>query len=86
MRRSIALSGIFLVAVGSIFLGYGMCHVWVHGVSADESVWNILLPKFEGDLLSLISLSSTVMVLGTIFLLWAYRLEDRPKDRKIRKG
>jgi len=74
MRRAIAIAGIFLIVVGSIFLIFGMWCAWTYGVSADIPLWNLLFPEAGGDLFSLLSLSSSVIVLGIIFLAWAYKL------------
>jgi len=86
MRKSIALAGVFLIVVGSISLIFGMWHAWTYGVSADIPLWNLLFPEAGGDLFSLVSLSSSAIVLGIVFLLWAYKLQNQLKDEKIRKG
>jgi len=83
MRRSIALAGIFLIAAGSIFLIFGMWYASTYGVSADISLWNLLFPEAGGNLFSLISLSSSAIVLGVIFILWAYKLKPI-KEQKNR--
>jgi len=86
MRRSVALAGIFLIVVGSIFLILGIWYASTYGVSKDIPLWNLLFPEAGGDLFSLISLSSSAVVLGVIFLLWAYKLRNHLERRKIRKG
>jgi len=76
-RRAIVSSGVFLFVVGSIFHVFGMWHAWMYEVSSDIPLWNLLYPEAGGGLLSLMGLSSSAIVSGIIFLLWAYKL---PKE------
>jgi len=86
MRRSIAAAGVFLIMVGSIFLIFGMYYAWTYGVSADIPLWNLLFPEAGGNIFSLMSLSSSSIVLGIVFLLWALRLRNNQKTDATRKG
>jgi len=76
MRRSIALAGMFLIVAGSMFLIFGISYALMYGVSADIPLWNLLFPGSGGDLFSLLSLSSSAIVLGIVFLLWAYKFRN----------
>lgn len=75
-RKSIAFSGIFLIVVGSLSLAFGLWYAWMNGISANISIRDILLPELSGNLLWLLSVSCSAIVLGIIFLLWAYKLRN----------
>jgi len=78
-RRRIAISGIFLTVIGSIFFTFGLWYAWTYGIDRTVSPWDVLVPYFGENLLSLIVLSGSTTVLGIIFILWAYKF---PKDSK----
>jgi len=80
MRKSIAFAGVFLIVIGSIFLIFGLWHALTYGVSADIPLWNLLFPEAGYDLFSLMSLSSSAIALGIVFLLWAYKLRKQIKE------
>jgi len=75
-KRSIFFFGIFLIAVGSISLAFGLWYAYTNGISPNLSISDILLPELSGNLLWLISVSCSTIVLGIIFLLWAYKLKN----------
>ncbi len=75
--RSIAIAGIFLIVVGSIFLIFGLWYAWLYGISTDMSIQDLLFPEFSGNLLWLISLDCSTIVLGFIFVRWAYKLSKQ---------
>lgn len=75
-RRSIAFSGVFLVVVGSVFLAFGLWYVWTSGFSNGLTARDIMVPEFSGNLFWLISVSSSTIMLGIIFIWWAYRLRN----------
>jgi len=79
-RRSIAIAGVFLIAVGSIFLIFGILYALMYGISADMSVRKILFPEWAADLLSLISGGCSMIALGIIFVLWANKLPKQLKN------
>jgi len=85
MRRSIAVAGIFLIMVGSTFLVFGLWYAWMYGISTDIPIWTLLFSEGAHDLLSLISVSCSTIVLGIIFVLWAYKLSKQLKN-KNREG
>jgi hypothetical protein len=78
-RRSIAIAGVFLIAVGSIFVIFGIWYAWMYGIASDIPIWYYLFPEWAGDLLSLIAGGCSMMVLGTIFILWAHRLSNNQR-------
>jgi hypothetical protein len=82
MRKSVAVAGIFLIVVGSIFLISGTWYAWMYGIDTNIRIWSLLFSGAGGDLLSFISLSSSLIVLGIIFVVWAYNLSDRFRDSK----
>ncbi|MFQ6087018.1 MAG: hypothetical protein ACE5OV_03250 [Candidatus Bathyarchaeia archaeon] len=85
MKRPIAAAGIFLTVVGSLFLILGTWYAWMYGNATNIRIWSLLFPGAGGDLLSFISLSSSMIVLGIIFIVWAYKLPNQFRNRKNRK-
>ena len=79
-RRSIAIAGVFLIVVGSIFLIFAILYALIYGISVDVSVKKLLFPEWAGDLLSLISGGCSMIVLGVIFVLWAHKLSKQSKN------
>lgn len=82
MRRSIAVAGTSLIVVGSIFLIFGLWYAWMYGISTDKSIRNLFFPEWAGDLLSLIGGGCSMIVLGIIFVLWAYKLSKQSKNKE----
>jgi len=82
MRKSIALTGVFLIVVGSVFLVFGIWYALTYGVPQDLSVRDILLPELSGNLFWLLGVSSAAIVLGIVFLLWAIKFRDPLEKQK----
>ncbi len=76
MRKAVAASGVILVLIGAAALSLGIWYAVTNGDSPDLSPLDLLSPGFGTDLLSLLSLSASIIVLGLIFLAWAYRLRS----------
>lgn len=81
-RKSILIAGIFLAVVGSIFLIFGLWYAWMYGISSDIPIEHLLFPEVSGNLLWLISVSCAMVVLGIIFILWAYKLKWPEKEER----
>jgi len=71
-KKSVAYSGILLVTLGSISLVFELWYALVFGIILDIQYFT--RPELSGDLLWLISVSCSMVVLGSIFILWAYKL------------
>lgn len=71
-RKSVAYSGGFLIVLGSISLVFGLWYALIFGITLD--IRYFISPELSGDLLWLISVSCSMIVLGIIFILWAYKL------------
>lgn len=76
MRKAVAISGVFLVIVGSVSLLFGIWYASTQGASVDIPREHLLVPAFGTDLLSLLTLSASIIALGAFFTLWAYGLKS----------
>jgi len=78
-RKPIAIAGVFLTVIGSIFLVFGLWYAWMYGISKDIPVKHLLFPEWAADLLSLIAGGCSMIVLGAIFILWAHKLSNNQR-------
>lgn len=76
-RKSVAYSGVFLIALGSVSLVFELWYALIFGITLD--IRYFIRPELSGDLLWLISVSLTMIVLGIIFIFFARQLTKEQK-------